>query len=137
VSEEADQLRLASAQEVMGWRQVSIPWAYDGMAQCWESPEAIPVMTCHAWRPDEEDAQCMRVVERMVERGFVCSMEIGPSSVEVVFKKPDVPSHPVKHRERRISLVRAALAALAAESPVSEQSNYDENGCVDDSRGNG
>ena len=119
VVEQSDQLRADAAQVVMGWRQVAIPWAYSGMAQCWESPDAIAVMTCHAWRPDEDDAQCMRVVRRMVERGYVCSMEIGPESVQVSFTKREVLSVPIQHPDWRIGLLQAALSALADEASAS------------------
>ena len=111
--EQPDRLREASARLVMGWHAVRIPWAYNGAAECWENAEDIPVMTCHAWRPDEDDAQCMKVLEQMVERGYVCSMVVESTRVRVAFGSEDSLPPPIEHPNRRIGLLQAALAALS------------------------
>ena len=112
--EERKQLREESARLVMGWRTVRIPWAYSGIAECWETSDDIPIMTCHAWRPDEDDAQCMRVVDRMVELGFVCSMVIESGRVGAAFGSGGVLPLPVEHADRRIGLLHAAVDAVRA-----------------------
>ena len=110
--EERTRLREESARLVMGWRPVRIPWAYSGVADCWENSDDIPVMTCHAWRPDEDDTQCMRVVDRMVELGFVCSLVIEPGRVGAAFGNQGVLPSPLEHPDRRIGLLRAAVDAM-------------------------
>ena len=113
-TEQAEQLREAAARLVMGWRTVRIPWAYSGVVACWETPEAIPIMTCHAWRPDEDDVQCMQVVDRMVARGYVCSIVIKSTGVQAAFGIEGLLASPVEHTNRRIGLLQAALAAFNA-----------------------
>ena len=112
LSEERTQLREETARLVMGWRTVRIPWAYNGVADCWETSKDVPVMTCHSWRPDEDDTQCMRVVDRMVELGFVCSMVIESGRTGAAFGRGGVLRPIVENNDRRIGLLHAALDAV-------------------------
>ena len=110
--EQREELREASARLVMGWRPVQIPWAYSGVADCWETSDDIPIMTCHAWRPDEDDTQCMKVVDRMVELGYRCSLRLETNGVKVVFGDGDTQALPIEHSDRRIGLLQAAVSAV-------------------------
>ena len=78
IVEQREELREACAKVIMGWRALEIPWAYSGTVRCWHNADDVVLMTCHAWRPDEDDTQCMQVVERMVERGYLCSIQVEP-----------------------------------------------------------
>ena len=62
--EAREDLRDACARRIMGWETAVIPWAYDQAATVWLSAAGEPIMTRHAWRPDENDGQCLQVLDR-------------------------------------------------------------------------
>ena len=112
-SEEArDALRDAVAREVMGWKAERIEWAYSGTTLVWHDVAGHPVLTCFSWQPDLRDAQTMEVVDRMLELGFRFMMGADVGSARVSFER-DSASSRIHHHDRRIAILRAALAAVA------------------------
>ena len=111
-SDERENLRDDVARRVMGWETARIKWAYDGDATLWRSPDRSPVMTQYSWRPDENDAQCMRVVDRMVELGFDCTMGVSRDRAFAVFERERGELPRATHHERRLAVLTAALEAV-------------------------
>ena len=107
----AEQLRSAVAESVMGWHCASRSWAYALEVECWHGDDGGAVMPCAAWRPDEDDRQNLEVLDGMIEQGFDCSVEITAGEVVVAFSRDDCGEVPVSHPQRRIALLLAALAA--------------------------
>lgn len=105
------QLRADVAQEVMGWCRREIAWAYDGTAACWHSKAAAALVTCHAWRPDEDADQSEQVLNRMLELGFRCSLELGAGDATVTFVRNDARGSE-SHADRRVAMLLAAVAAV-------------------------
>ena len=113
------ELREDTARLIMGWRRVRIPWAYNDSAHCWQSDDGVPLMACHAWRPDEDDGQCMRVVERMVALGYVCSLTIESGRAAAAFASGETRPVTIEEPDRRLGVLRAAVRAFeaAADAP--------------------
>ena len=112
--EQREQLREAVADEVMGWHKAAIPWAYEGDTVCWLDAQDAAIITCHAWHPDEDDTQNMQVLDRMIELGFECSLELDGEQAFAAFGRDSVDGTPVAHPERRLVVLLAALAAVQA-----------------------
>jgi hypothetical protein len=112
--EAREALRDDIAARVMGWTSGRVAWAYDGAAMLWHSADGIPLLPRDAWRPDQNDAQAMQVLERMVELGFDYVLGSSGGRTFAAFEGPDGGSERVEHPERRIALLRAALSALGA-----------------------
>ena len=100
------------ARLVMGWTAVDIPWAYDGVTSVWHTAEGNPVMTVFSWRPDRNDAQNLQVLDRMLELGFGLGLSAGSERTAVQFSRGSMPPARGEHRNRRIALLRAALAGI-------------------------
>ena len=98
------------ARLVMGWTATDIPWAYDGLTAVWHTAEGDPVMTVFSWRPDRNDAQNMQVLDRMLELGFGLTLTADGERTAVQFSRGSTPPARGEHRNRRIALLRAALA---------------------------
>ena len=99
------------ARRVMGWTAADIPWAYDGVTSVWHTAEGDPVMTVFSWRPDRDDAQNMRVLDRMVDLGFEITLTARDERTVVRIGRGSGQPARGDHRTRRIALLRAALAA--------------------------
>ena len=104
----------ATARLVMGWTAADIPWAYDGQTPVWHTPAGDPVMTVFSWRPDRNDAQNMQVLDRMVELGFELTVTAGGGRtvVEIGRGSMSMPVARGEHEDRRVALLRAALAGI-------------------------
>lgn len=100
------------ARFVMDWTATDIPWAYDGVTSVWHTAEGDPVMTVFSWRPDRNDAQNLQVLDRMLELGFGLTLTAGSGCTAVQFSRGSMPPARVEHRNRRIALLRAALAGI-------------------------
>jgi len=107
----AEQLRSAVAESVMGWHCALRSWAYALEVECWHGDDGGAVMPCAAWRPDEDDCQSLAVLDEMIEQGFDCSVEITAAEVVFAFSRDGCDEVPVSHPQRRIALLLAALAA--------------------------
>ena len=99
------------ARTVMGWTAADVPWAYDGVASLWHTAGGDPVMTVFSWRPDRNDVQNMQVLDRMIDLGFDLTLTAGGEGAVVQFSRGSRPVARYDHRERRIALLGAALAA--------------------------
>lgn len=104
------------ARLVMGWTAADIPWAYDGVAPVWHTATGDPVMTVHSWRPDRNDAQNMQVLDRMTGLGFELALTAGAECTAARFSRGAPPPARSEHRDRRIALLRAALAGIRSAS---------------------
>ena len=111
-AEQRHALRDAVARLVMGWDSAEMKWAYSATATLWHGPDGEPRMTVQSWRPDEDDAQCMGVADRMVELGYEYVLGSGTGGAYAKFIRGGREPPPTVHRERRIALLEAALAAL-------------------------
>ena len=103
-----------TARLVMGWTAADIPWAYDGATPVWHTSAGEPVMTVFSWRPDRNDAQSMQVLDRMVDLGFELTLTVGGARTIVQIGRGSMPVARVEDADRRIALLRAALAGLGS-----------------------
>ncbi len=103
-----------TARLVMGWTAVDIPWAYEGVRSVWHTAVGDPIMTVYSWRPDRNDSQNMQVLDRMIELGFGLALTACGERTVVQFSHGARPAARGGHRERRIALLRAALAGTGA-----------------------
>ena len=109
-----DDLELAcadAARLVMGWTAADVPWAYDGVAPLWHTADGDPVMTVFSWRPDRNDVQNMQVLDRMIELGFDLTLTAGGGRTVARFSRGAGSPVCSEDRDRRIALLRAAVAA--------------------------
>ena len=102
------------ARLVMGWTAAEIPWAYDGATPVWHTSAGEPVMTVFSWRPDRNDAQNMQVLDRMVDLGFEVTMTVGGGRAVVEIGRGSMPVARAEHADRRVALLRAALAGVGS-----------------------
>ena len=111
--EERVALRDEVARTVMGWTCEEVSWAYGGVAAVWHDADGVPMLTRHAWQPDRDDAQAMRVLDRMVDLGL--DYELGGVGGDVFAEFKGSRRHTVRAEggDRRLTLLRAALAVLA------------------------
>ena len=100
-----------AARLVMGWTAADIPWAYDGVVPLWHTADGDPVMTVFSWRPDRNDTQNMQVLDRMLDLGFELTLTARGGRSVVQFSHGSGPPTRSEDRDRRIALLRAALAA--------------------------
>ena len=100
-----------TARFAMGWTATDVPWAYDGVTSIWHSADGDPVMTVFSWRPDRNDAQNMRVIDRMTDSGFELTLTVRDERTVVGFSRESGPVARSEDRDRRVALPRAALAA--------------------------
>ena len=100
-----------AARLVMGWTVAEVPWAYDGVAPLWHTADGDPVMTVFSWRPDRNDAQNMHVLDRMTELGFELTLTARDGRIVAQFSRGSGPPARSEGRDRRMVLLRAALAA--------------------------
>ena len=101
-----------TARLVMGWTAADIPWAYDGVTPVWHTAAGDPVMTVFSWRPDRNDAQYMQVLDRIVDLGFELTLTEGGERAVVQIGRGSMPAARGEHADRRIALLRAALAGI-------------------------
>ena len=100
------------AVRVMCWHVEPIPWAYDGTVQLWHDGDGTPLLTVHSWQPDDDEAQCMQVVARMLDMGFRLHLEQSRDICQVRFATDAHCGPEEKHAERRLAILLAAKAAL-------------------------
>ena len=100
-----------AARLVMGWTAADVPWAYDGVAPLWHTADGDPVMTVFSWRPDHNDVQNMQVLDRMIELGFDLTLTARGGRTVAQFGRGSGPLAHSEDRDRRIALLRAAIAA--------------------------
>lgn len=124
---EREQLRDEVARRVMGWALSDVDWAYSDRTSLWNTGEGIPVMTRYAWRPDENDAQAMQVLDRMTALGFAYTLGMAAGTPFATFEregetgkqgkksksgKRERDAVKAEAENRRVAILRAALAAL-------------------------
>ena len=109
--ETVPRLRDDIATKIMGWETVTIPWAYTDEARCWQTPDGTPILPTKAWRPDEDELQCMQVLERMLELGYTLHLEVSQAETAASFTSNNG-SGEARANERRSALLLAACAAL-------------------------
>ena len=100
-----------TARLVMGWTAVELPWAYDGVTSVWHTSDSNPVMTVHSWQPDRNDVQNMQVLDRMTDLGFELVMTVRDEGTSVQFGRGSRALARCENEDRRIAVLRAALAA--------------------------
>lgn len=122
---ERERLRDEVAGRVMGWSLAEVSWAYGRSVQMWHAGADVPLLTRDTWRPDESDAQCMQVLDRMVELDFDYALGGRAGRASAGFG-PGAATACEEHAERRIALLRAALAALDAAPPGRSGSGRDD-----------
>ena len=103
-----------TARLVMGWTAADIPWAYDGATPVWHTPAGDPVMTVFSWRPDRDDAQSMQVLDRMADLGFELTLTVSGARAVVQIGRGSIPVARAEHTDRRVALLRAALAGIGS-----------------------
>ena len=109
------------ARLVMGWNAADVPWAYDGVASLWHGANGDPIMTVFSWRPDRDDAQNMQVLDRMIDLGFELTLTACDGRTTVRFGRGPEPAACKAHRDRRIALLQAALAAVQGAAEPHEE----------------
>ena len=103
-----------AARLVMGWETADVPWAYDGVASLWHTADGDPVMTEFSWRPDRNDAQNMQVLDRMIGLGFELTLAARGGRALALFSRGSGEAARHEAPDRRIALLRAAVAAVKA-----------------------
>jgi len=96
---------------VLGWTIREIPWAYSGNAECWHDENAVPLMPRAAWRPQDDDGQCLEVVDALRSQGFVLTVyfEAILTTVRILRDGLAVASRRGEHR--RLAILEAAVSA--------------------------
>ena len=112
--ESRERLCAEMARLVMGWTVADIPWAYDGTTSVWHTAAGDPVMTVFSWRPDRDDVQNMQVLDRMAELGFELTVTVHGERTVVQIDRGSTPVARVEHPDRRLALLRAALAGIGS-----------------------
>ena len=100
-----------TARLAMGWTAADVPWAYAGVTSMWHAADGDPVMTVFSWRPDRNDVQNMQVLDRMADLGFELTLIVRDERTVVGFIRESGPVARREDRDRRVALLRAALAA--------------------------
>ena len=101
-----------AARFVMGWEAAEVPWAYDGATSLWHTAGGDPVMTEFSWRPDRNDGQNMQVLDRMIGLGFELVLTARGGYTTALFSRGSEKAARRRDRDRRIALLRAAVAAV-------------------------
>ncbi len=96
----------------MGWVPSEVDWAYSDAAPVWQSSDGHTLITRHAWRPDEDDSQCMSVLERMVALGYVARIEVTGDGAEATFSNSLGQAHRFADQAWRIAVLNAAVLAV-------------------------
>jgi hypothetical protein len=114
--EECDQTTLAklradAAELVMGWARGVRNWAYSGQTELWYDANGNGLMPLAAWRPDEDEAQCAKVLDAMQALGYEWQVNFGGEHIEARFHLSGMPSTRQTHRHRRMAIVQAAVRA--------------------------
>lgn len=103
------------ARWVMGWTVGEISWAYDARTSVWQTAGGDPVMTVFSWRPDRNDVQNMQVLDRMLELGLGIALIACRERTVVEFRRGATLVAHHEDRDRKIALLRAALAAVGGQ----------------------
>ena len=101
-----------AARLVMGWDTADVPWAYDGVTSLWHTTGGEPIMTVFSWQPDRNDAQNMQVLDRMIDLGFELALTTRGDRTVALFRRGSKDAARREGRNRRIALLRAAVAAV-------------------------
>ena len=113
-NDDREHLCAETARLVMGWTAADIPWAYDGATPVWHTSAGEPVMTVFSWRPDRNDAQSMQVLDRMIGLGFELTLTVSGARTVAQIGRGSTRVARVEHADRRIALLRAALAGIGS-----------------------
>ena len=102
------------ATRVMGWTLRCKAWAYSERTNVWHRDDGTPLATDHNWRPHADDRQLGQVIERMIELGYRLRLEVSALNTSAQFIRDEAKMTPTMqtHNERRIAVLKAALAAL-------------------------
>jgi hypothetical protein len=95
----------------MGWHVATIAWAYDGETPCWLTVDDTPVMTTHAWQPDQDEGQCARALDAMLACDFVFSTTVSSAATTAMFERNGQRTQ-ATHEARRHAMLLAACDAL-------------------------
>ena len=109
--DELRKLRDATASIVMGWICREIDWAYDQRVRVWHD-DVAPILTYHAWQPDDIDQQCMQVVDKMLERGYSCDLRLTLAQTSARFSRDGESRAEFAHTNKRIALLQAAVCSV-------------------------
>ena len=101
-----------AARLVMGWEAAGVPWAFDGVTSLWHTAGGDPVMTEFSWQPDRNDAQNMQVLDRMIDLGFELALTARGDRTVALFRRGSEEVARREDRNRRVALLRAAVAAV-------------------------
>lgn len=115
--EERQGLRDAVASVVLGWRVAGVKWASGSDVEVWHDPDGDPVVAYAAWRPDEDEVQCVRVVEYLLGAGCRCEIEMTQGTTRVRFTDPGGATGAATAPHRRQAVLMAALAVRAQARP--------------------
>ena len=75
-------------------------------------------MTEFSWRPDRNDAQNMQVLDRMIGLGFELVLTAHSGRTAALFSRGAKEASRCEDRDRRIALLRAAVAAARRSASV-------------------
>ena len=77
----------------------------------WYTADGDPVMTVFSRQPDRNDVQNMQVLDRMTDLGFELALTVRDKRTVMGFSRESGPVARSEDRDRRVALLRAALAA--------------------------
>lgn len=101
----------------MGWTSADVLWAYDGVVSLWHAADGDPLMTEFSWQPDRNDAQNLQVLDRIIELGYELTLAVCNGRTVVHISRGSALVARGEDGDRRIALLRAALAAVTV-SPI-------------------
>ena len=96
----------------MGWTSADVSWAYDGVVSLWHTADGDPLMTEFSWQPDRNDAQNLQVLDRMIDLGYELTLAVCNGRAVVHVSRGSALVARGEDGDRRIALLRAALAAV-------------------------
>ena len=85
--------------------------ACDGVTSMWYTAHGDPIMTVFSWQPDRNDVQNMQALDRMTDLGFELALTVRAARAVVGFNRESGSVARSEDWDRRVALLRAALAA--------------------------
>ncbi|MEM7254795.1 MAG: hypothetical protein AAF493_25570 [Pseudomonadota bacterium] len=109
---ETEEKRVRVATDVMGWVRATTDWAYSDQADVWRDKSGHIVMTCYAWRPDEDDTHFGMLCDQLAALGFDVSLQVQASQAEVRIIKGQETIAVSRSDTRRLALLNAAVKVV-------------------------
>ncbi len=101
------------AERVMGWHSQPIAWAYNLETYCWHEGD-IALMSTASWHPDQDDRQCMMVLDKLAALGYQIQTILRSHQCDTSVSGPNGKHCRVVDTCRRRALLRAATEIITS-----------------------